>query len=161
MSTLSTMLVIDADIPLLAKAILERTMSYLQKQVDGCTDEALNCMGDYDWPGNIRELENEVQRMLVLGQGNRLGAELLSPAVRHLALCHTKPTTKPAAEQEHLAELKGTLRDQVAVLESRILQDTLIRLRWNKTCAAEELGLSRVGLRSKLECYGLESKLNS
>jgi two-component system response regulator HupR/HoxA len=41
-------------------------------------------------------------------------------------------------------------------LEARIVKETLIRHRWNKTRAAEELGLSRVGLRSKLERYGLE-----
>jgi two-component system response regulator HupR/HoxA len=43
-------------------------------------------------------------------------------------------------------------------LEARVLRETLIRLRWNKTKAAAELGLSRVGLRSKLSRYGLEKK---
>jgi two-component system response regulator HupR/HoxA len=50
----------------------------------------------------------------------------------------------------------GTLKDRIEQLESRVLKETLVRLNWNKTRAAEELGLSRVGLRSKLERYGLE-----
>ncbi|MGE0082425.1 MAG: helix-turn-helix domain-containing protein, partial [Thiohalomonadaceae bacterium] len=50
----------------------------------------------------------------------------------------------------------GSLKDRIENLEARILKETLIRHRWNKSRAAQELGLSRVGLRSKLERYGLE-----
>jgi two-component system response regulator HupR/HoxA len=50
----------------------------------------------------------------------------------------------------------GTLKSRIEKLESRILQETLVRHRWNKTRAADDLGLSRVGLRSKMERYGLE-----
>jgi two-component system response regulator HupR/HoxA len=52
--------------------------------------------------------------------------------------------------------LQGTLKDRVEQLEARILKEVLIRHRWNKSRAAEELGLSRVGLRSKLDRYQLE-----
>ena len=52
--------------------------------------------------------------------------------------------------------MQGNLKDRIEKLEYRILKETLVRHRWNKTRAAEELGLSRVGLRSKLERYGIE-----
>jgi two-component system response regulator HupR/HoxA len=48
----------------------------------------------------------------------------------------------------------------VESLEARILKETLIRLRWNKTQTAQELGLSRVGLRNKMHRYGLEKNSN-
>jgi two-component system response regulator HupR/HoxA len=57
-----------------------------------------------------------------------------------------------------LSGINGGLKERMETLEARVLRETLIRLRWNKTRAAAELGLSRVGLRSKLTRYGLEKK---
>ena len=50
---------------------------------------------------------------------------------------------------------EGTLKDRIEVMEARILRETLTRLKWNKSRAAEELGVSRVGLRAKLDRYGV------
>ena len=55
-----------------------------------------------------------------------------------------------------LGELEGDLKTRLETLEARIVRESLIRHRWNKTRAAKELGLSRVGLRSKLTRYGLD-----
>ena len=63
-----------------------------------------------------------------------------------------------ASEMSVLAGLDGSLKDRMEALEARVLRETLIRHRWNKTRAASELGLSRVGLRSKLSRYGLDRK---
>jgi two-component system response regulator HupR/HoxA len=60
------------------------------------------------------------------------------------------------ADLQMMGGLQGTLKEGVESLEARILKECLIRNRWNKSQAAKELGLSRVGLRSKLERYGLE-----
>lgn len=138
------------DIPLLAESLLESAVKSLGKSVDGFTDEALACMQVYHWPGNVRQLQNEIQRMLVLVDSDLIGAELLSPRVLRAA------PAEDEADLEVLSELDGTLKQRIESLESRILRETLIRYRWNKSKAARELGLSRVGLRSKLERYGLE-----
>lgn len=138
------------DIPVLATSLLETAMKHLGKQVRGFSDEALSCMQAYHWPGNVRELQNEIQHMLVMGDGEVLGAELLSPRVLRAAPEEDEGTL------EMLSGLDGTLRERIDSLESRILRESLIRHRWNKSRAAKELGLSRVGLRSKLERYGLE-----
>ena len=50
---------------------------------------------------------------------------------------------------------EGTLKDRIEHIEARILRETLTRLKWNKSRAAAELGLSRVGLRAKLDRYGV------
>ena len=138
------------DIPILAKALLQDAMKNLGKRVRGFTDEALACMCAYHWPGNVRELQNEIRHMLVMADGELLGAELLSRRVLHAA---------PEEDDDLLgllADRGGSLKDRIEDLEARILKETLIRHRWNKSRAAQELGLSRVGLRSKLERYGIE-----
>ena len=138
------------DIPVLAQSLLQEAMRTLGKAVRGITREALACLQAYDWPGNVRELQNEIKRMLVLAPTDHLGAELISPHI-------LRGTTEEAAEAlELLAGIDGSLKERMESLEARIVKETLIRHRWNKTRAAQELGLSRVGLRSKLERYGLE-----
>ena len=141
------------DIPVLAQALLERAIEQLGKYVTGFTQEALDCMQNYGWPGNVRELQNEIQQMLVTGaEGQELGADLLS---RHIL--RADPVDSDAEGEAEIAGTEGTLKDRIETLESRIIRETLIRHRWNKSRAARELGLSRVGLRSKLERYGLEN----
>jgi len=88
--------------------------------------------------------------MLVLAPTDQLGADLISP---HILRCTTE---EEADALELLAGIDGSLKERMESLEARIVKETLIRNRWNKTRAAQELGLSRVGLRSKLERYGLE-----
>ncbi|MEH6627508.1 MAG: sigma-54 dependent transcriptional regulator [Motiliproteus sp.] len=138
------------DIPILAERILEQAVEVFAKPVEGFTAEALECLEGYDWPGNVRELQNEVQRMLVFHKQGLLGADLISPHILRGSL------SEQATEVASIAELKGSLKDRVEMLESVILRETLIRHRWNKSQASDELGLSRVGLRNKLERYGLD-----
>lgn len=138
------------DIPVLANSLLDIAMQNLGKRVKGFSEEALACMQAYHWPGNVRELQNEVRYMLVMSSGDKLGAELLTPRVLRAVPEDEAPVL------ESLAGLQGSLKDRVEALESHILREALIRHRWNKSQAARELGLSRVGLRSKLERYGLE-----
>lgn len=137
------------DLPILVEKLLEQAMIRLGKQVDGISDEALACMQAYHWPGNVRELQNELQHILVMSDTKILGAELLSPRILRAA------PREEELEIQSFKGLDGTLKDRVESIEVRILKECLIRLQWNKSRAAKELGLSRVGLRSKLERYGL------
>lgn len=137
------------DIPLIARHCLEDAMAAHGKRVRGFSAEALDLMVEYGWPGNVRELTNEVTRMLILSQHDELGAHLLSRPIlaRVTGISALAPLT---------AGCGGTLREQVERIEAQILREALIRHRWNKSRAAEELGLSRVGLRAKLARYGLD-----
>lgn len=138
------------DIPVLASSFLQTAMHQFDKPVKGFSEEAIACMKRYSWPGNVRELQNEVRRMLVMCDGEWLTADLLNPRVLRAG-----PDNEDA-DLEVFAGLEGTLKEKVELLEKRILRETLIRHRWNKSSASLELGLSRVGLRSKLERYELE-----
>lgn len=138
------------DIPVLADRLLELAVADLGKEASGFTGEALACMQAYHWPGNVRELQNQIRQMMVMGPGPELGAELLTPRILRADPRDESP------EVEDFAALEGNLKDRVEALEARILREVLIRHSWNKSRAARELGLSRVGLRSKLERYSLE-----
>jgi two-component system response regulator HupR/HoxA len=141
----------DEDIPVIARALLEKQSTAFAKPVAGLSDEALERICAYHWPGNVRELQNELQHMLVMGVDNEmLGADLLSPRILRGA------PEEDAPELDAIACGTGNLKDRIETLEARILRETLIRHRWNKSKASRELGLSRVGLRAKLERYGLE-----
>ncbi len=144
-----------ADIPVIARVLFDKTRKQFGKETPGLSEEAIACLAAYHWPGNVRELQNEIQRMLVMapdageiGTGE-IGADLLSPRVLRAA---------PGDEGDEIdisGFFDGTLRERVESVEARIIRETLIRHRWNKSRAAKELGLSRVGLRSKLDRYGL------
>ncbi len=139
------------DLALLAQRLLESSCRALGKSVQGFSSEALACIAAYAWPGNVRQLHNEILRMVALSKKPMLGAELLSPQVLRTPVGETQ-----AQDQAWLATLSGGLKDRMEQLEMQVLKESLIRHRWNKSATARELGLSRVGLRSKLLRYGLE-----
>jgi two-component system response regulator HupR/HoxA len=139
-----------SDIAVLAHALLEELQKQLGKKVEGISREALACMEAYHWPGNVRQIQNELKRMLVLAEGDVLSADLLSPGIVQGA------DEQQSEDLSILSQTEGSLKKRMEALEARIVKETMIRHRWNKTRAAEELSLSRVGLRGKLERYGLE-----
>lgn len=139
------------DVAMLAQAMLADVAAAHGKPVRGFEAAALEFLENYDWPGNLRELSNEVTRMLIFAQENVLGAELIS---RHILQAPPGDEGADRAAEDVMAGI-GALKDRVELIEMRILRETLTRHRWNKSRAAAELGLSRVGLRAKLDRYGI------
>jgi two-component system response regulator HupR/HoxA len=140
------------DTPLIALSLLREAAPAMGKTIQGFTPEALDCLCNYQWPGNVREMQNEILRAILLCDAEYIGAHLFSPKVLRAA------PEEQVQDMSILAGLDGSLKDRMEALEARVLRESLIRHRWNKTRAASELGLSRVGLRSKLARYGLEKK---
>ncbi|MEQ3651967.1 MAG: sigma-54 dependent transcriptional regulator, partial [Glaciecola sp.] len=180
------------DVVTLAKVFLQDAMRTLQKRVTGFASDTLFLMQQYQWPGNVRELQNEIKRMLVLANNDYLTPDLLSANIQmqvnmgQLSQSDKPQNTslspkqnqyqKPLLDIDSLLSQRefsengqevqiqsGSLKDRVESLEARILQEALIRHRWNKTRTANELGLSRVGLRNKLEryCLSQNNELNT
>ncbi len=140
------------DIPVIALTLLEKAQKQHGKVAAGLSLEAIECLKAYRWPGNVRELQNEIQHLLVMGpEGGTIGAEHISRRILRGSPGGVAVKPDPA-----FAALEGTLHERIEVIEASILRESLIRHRWNKSRAAKELGLSRVGLRAKLERYGLE-----
>ena len=140
------------DLDILSRHILGDLASEHSKPVEGLSRLALEFLGNHDWPGNLPELTNELTRMLILSQEPRLGPELIS---RHILQADPSVSVRPDPRETDLLVSEGTLKDRIEAIEARILRETLTRLKWNKSRAADELGLSRVGLRSKLDRYGV------
>ncbi len=111
------------------------------------SNEALRCLISHPWPGNVRELQNEVRRALALGDGPLLGADLLSARVRQPA---------SIVEDHNEAHESGALKHQLERVEAQFIREAMQRHRGNKSRVAEELGLTRVGLRMKLMRLGLD-----
>jgi transcriptional regulator with PAS, ATPase and Fis domain len=119
----------------------------------GVGADAIAAMRRYSWPGNIRELENEIERLIVLGGDlDELPADLLSARVREAAGSPRAPS--PTTRFEEAGSLKSALEQ----LECELIHRGLIRTHWNKSQLAKELGISRSSLIMKAERYGLDKK---
>jgi len=144
-----------ADIVPIARQIALDVASELGHPGAELPDETLACLLAYPWPGNIRELRNEIARALALHDGLTLPPGAFSPRVlQGQAAGHGNGHGTLAAALPH----SGTLAERLDVIEAMVLRETLLRHRWNKTRAAAELGLSRVGLRAKMRRFGLEGE---
>ena len=138
------------DIAPIAKRLIGEVGLELGRPGARLSDQALSCLMGYPWPGNVRELRNEIARAIALSESDEVDANALSSRVLggHAGLGQsTAQATLPAS---------GSLSERLDAVEAMILRETLLRLRWNKTRVAKELGLSRVGLRAKMARFGLE-----
>jgi two-component system response regulator HupR/HoxA len=131
------------DIPLIVGGLLKESATAGRR----FSDAALKALLAHRWPGNVRELQNEVMRAQALAEGDLLGESLLSPRLR---VAGAMAGSSLGAEGEG-----GTLKDQLDRLEGQVIVRAMERHKGNKTRVAEELGLTRVGLRMKLARLGL------
>jgi len=134
------------DIPLLTEHfLLNHTRGdrhQLKRLTKGCAGRLL----EYNWPGNIRELENEIERMVVLaGEEKLISEDLLSSRIGRLL-----PVSAEAPP--------SCLPDAVEQLERNMIYEVLRRNHWNKTRAAQELRISRRNLIRKVTKYGLDQR---
>jgi PAS domain S-box-containing protein len=124
------------DIPALARRFLDRQMALHEKQIEGFSPGAMDCLIRHSWPGNIRELENAVEHAYVLCRGNYLQVSELPSTFED-----TAPGRSPGK-----APSSKDLRSQ----ESAMIQSALERHGGNRTAAAKELGIHTTTLWRKL-----------
>lgn len=116
-------------------------------------------LASYSWPGNIRELENEMERLNVLAAGDDVIARsMLSPRILDALPTGDAPTSSKRPGVATQFAPGATLRELVEGIESEVIHQGLIRTHWNKSQLAKELGISRSNLIQKCTYYGLERK---
>jgi len=123
----------EKDILLLATALLQRYAHESGKKITGFTPQSIRAIETYQWPGNIRELENRVKRAVIMAGGQKL-----TPVDLEL----TSPYSKFVGQG---------LREAREALEKDLIQNTLSKNKGNITKAAEELGVSRPTLYELME----------
>ncbi|SHJ59072.1 sigma 54-interacting transcriptional regulator [Paramaledivibacter caminithermalis] len=133
------------DIEALANELKMKIANKLGIYVEGISQEAIEYLKNYDWPGNIRELENVIERAI-----NLLDADLIIKP-KHLPERLTRKKTKT-----YLIGNRN-LKSIIEEVEKEVIQECLIKTKGNKNKAAKMLGISRMGLYKKIERYKLDS----
>jgi len=136
------------DIPALVDHFVRKFSFEMNKEVSGVDDEVMGFFLHYPWPGNVRELENVIERAVVLAEGALVTRDEL-PQELLFNQEDVADVTVPAADDSSLIERT----DQ---LERDLIKGALDRFHWNKTKAADHLGLKRTTLQYKIKKYGLE-----
>ncbi len=128
------------DIPILAKHFLDKFNTLFNKKIPGFTEKALEGLKQYHWPGNIRELENLIERIVVLSGGNEkidlkdIPLEILLNSGQHI--------------QDAEVKERGLLKIR-EVVEKRIILNILEACQWNQTETAKILKINRNTLLQK------------
>jgi DNA-binding NtrC family response regulator len=142
------------DLPVLIEHFLRKHRREGQRAL-GLSPEALQVIQAYHWPGNIRELENEIERLLVLGGDlDLLPVDLISSRITDVVNGAGGPGVQLPGRLG--PPLMGRLNDAVEHLEREMIAAGLARTRGNKSKLSRELGISRSNLILKIQKYGLE-----
>ena len=132
------------DIALLAQTFLEQVREDTNRSVTGFSLDALSALEAYSWPGNIRELQNVVERAVLLGKNEQITVADLP----HDILGRASYTV---ARTGNL-----TLKEALEEPERQIIQDVLEANNWNRNATADSLGVNRTTLYKKMKKLGLE-----
>ena len=127
------------DISVLARHFIEKYSRENSKKVTGLTDEALEVLNNYSWPGNIRELRNVIERAVVLASGDKIGLAELSDRIK------VQQGTRGSQ----------SLKDKMEACESQIIRETLLAHNGNKESSAKELDVDLATLYRKIKKLGI------
>ncbi len=135
------------DILVLVNHFLDKYSKEMNRARAFFSPAALELLLKYDWPGNVRQLQNEIQRALVLAGGSLvLGEELLSEEIR-------KSKEKPLSDRWDYSRAK-------AEFEKKFLGEALRHFNFHRARTAAAIGLTRQGLFRLIKKYGLDRELN-
>lgn len=151
------------DIPILIRHFLNKYTLEIGKKIRGVAPDVLSFLERYAYPGNVRELENIIERAVVLAEGDIIRNE-------DLELWDSTEITSPGTNSlieripmnaEELKEMKRHIRDHaIESLESMFVRNALERSSWNVTRAAEETGILRPNFQGMMKKLGISAKGN-
>ena len=134
------------DIPLLARHYLNLFSSRLGRRNAGFDPKSLEMLSAYDWPGNVRQLRNEMERLaIVLADGEPVQPVHLSEPIQQAAILQSP-------------DGGSRMKDSLDAIQKKMLLEALQKYHWNKTKVAGELGISRRGLLKMIERFDLDRR---
>jgi DNA-binding NtrC family response regulator len=139
------------DIPLLCGRFLREFAERNGKRIEGITPDAMHILETYSWPGNVRELRNTIEKMVVLGRGDRLTARDVPAGIRE----RVREETPGVVPERRAAPATGA---SLEAAEKSMILAALARHGNSRTLAARELGISRRTLHRKLREYRAEGE---
>jgi two-component system, NtrC family, response regulator AtoC len=142
------------DIPLLVEHFREKYNARLRKNVEKIEDDALTCLMAYSWPGNIRELENVLERTILFTEGPHIRLQDLPPSLRKAAV-EAPPPVQESASTGPPGPLKEIVKEQVQAIERDLIVRGLEVTGGNVTRTARLLKISRKSLQMKMKEFGL------
>ena len=151
------------DIPSLAALFLDRAAQRHRKRIDGLTAEVLELLTDAEWPGNVRQLQNEIERAVAVARdGDAIALHHLSPELAESRLRHPAAGSEAAANglvgpTSSLSGRSGSLADKLAACERNIIAEALSQHKHNVSRTAVFLGISRITLQKKMKEYSLRT----
>ncbi len=152
------------DIPLLVRAFIDKYNKRLGRAVREATPSALEALAAYHWPGNIRELENVIERTVLFCESDVIDAEDLPDEMQNGATAGARGTGRTDVARPALATGQSSLRDIVRQATVEIERDLILRAldetHGNVTRAAHLLRISRKGLQNKMKEFGLRDPEN-
>lgn len=151
------------DIPLLAQHFLDRACEEFQRSVESFSPLAMQAMLRHRWPGNIRELENTIQRAVLLCKGNQIDSDLLPGAMQSFPSSPRSSMSTPPGSDHSTADRKPgewphknqTLSEALEEPERNIILEVLRANQWNRNATAEQLGINRTTLYKKMRKLGI------
>jgi len=144
------------DIEPLVKFFVQQFNNKLKKTITQVSPEVLQVLRDFPWPGNIRQLENVLERMILMSEGNTL---LVRDLPSEMAAAAGVNLAEPV-ENEESSKFKELVKRRTQNLERELIVKALEETGGNVTRAAEKLGLSRKGLQLKMKELGLKRPFN-
>lgn len=143
------------DIPRLAQTLLQRIASEMGISAPVLQPDAIDRLQTYHFPGNVRELENILERALALAEGSELTADDLQMQTAPRAPGGQQPNRR-RDDRDRLQAVAGDLPGYMDSIERVVLGAALERYQWNRTEAASALGISFRSLRYRLKKLGLD-----
>jgi len=144
------------DIPLLAYHFLRKYAKEMKKGIKSISVDVMNVLTAYSWPGNVRQLENVIERAIVMAEGHTVTTEHLPFAVR-TEMAH--PNTPIPKNSEELKEVKKKLRESaVESIEKSFILDALTRNDWNITRSSKDVGMQRPNFQALMRKYNIRTE---
>ncbi|NVB85454.1 MAG: sigma-54-dependent Fis family transcriptional regulator [Kofleriaceae bacterium] len=150
------------DIPMLVQHIIKKFNERLKKSITGVSDEALAALEAHNWPGNIRELENVLERTILFCKGDRIERADLQLASAAQELASQSQPVPVIDDDDEGGEISGSLKEVVRAETARVERELIVKALdetgGNVTQAARLLKISRKSLQMKMKEFGLRDR---